>query len=651
MQMQTRSFGPKMRCLCSFTLWIFIYWLSTQCDEYGRCPCHDQVEGKTCDKCIGKKLGIRKGCFDCPRCYDYVEADFTDYKQLIDQKKQDLNDISADNSTDTDFDNEFGDLKQIVDDLKQDTISSISDINDKNTNLTELAASIQTQFLDSLPKYIDDLNDIARDSQDLINMLENELLRAKDSISQAEPEVEAALTYIKTEGKKALEDAEKFSETVNSSKDLENIAKEAKDLATELENNVNTITDLATQVKNISDQLLSKEPELNELFPNETDSWLEYLQNRTESSKNDMQELLELVDDTKQLLLDTKNDYIEIIQDINNATVPEINIPEFGNRIEAMNRVSNRIIREADDFLNGPHLYQKIKKELETNSNVMESWSELVKEWNAMLESVNNYNNMAKEAIKMANDVLENAKKTLEEVSENNNLKKVKEAAKDALNERQQIKNDMNEISIEINNFGGRVSEIKNNIEYLNISVINGEIQDSKQQVKSTQDDVENIQENLNSTEDTLQNLDDYLKLTEDRFVKENDVYKKDEALLKESSKNQNKLHSDMESFAETLNKRLLELEDIRTNLNNPIEIDEQTLNKLERRIKLLEKQLNDDDISGQILKLQNIQVKQTYLISMKEDELKLLENEVENVKYIAAALPEACYKPTDLQR
>lgn len=33
-------------------------------------------------------------------------------------------------------------------------------------------------------------------------------------------------------------------------------------------------------------------------------SWLEYLQNRTESSKNDMQELLELVDDTKQLLLD-----------------------------------------------------------------------------------------------------------------------------------------------------------------------------------------------------------------------------------------------------------------------------------------------------------------------------------------------------------
>lgn len=82
-----------------------------------------------------------------------------------------------------------------------------------------------------------------------------------------------------------------------------------------------------------------------------------------------------------------------------------------------MNRVSNRIIREADDFLNGPHLYQKIKKELETNSNVMESWSELVKEWNAMLESVNNYNNMAKEAIKMANDVLENAKKTLEEVS------------------------------------------------------------------------------------------------------------------------------------------------------------------------------------------------------------------------------------------
>lgn len=79
------------------------------------------------------------------------------------------------------------------------------------------------------------------------------------------------MTYIKTEGKKALEDAEKFSETVNSSKDLENIAKEAKDLATELENNVNTITDLATQVKNISDQLLSKEPELNELFPNETE--------------------------------------------------------------------------------------------------------------------------------------------------------------------------------------------------------------------------------------------------------------------------------------------------------------------------------------------------------------------------------------------
>lgn len=61
---------------------------STQCDEYGRCPCHDQVEGKTCDKCIGKKLGIRKGCFDCPRCYDFVETEFTDYKQLVDQKKQ-----------------------------------------------------------------------------------------------------------------------------------------------------------------------------------------------------------------------------------------------------------------------------------------------------------------------------------------------------------------------------------------------------------------------------------------------------------------------------------------------------------------------------------------------------------------------------------
>lgn len=57
----------------------------------------------------------------------------------------------------------------------------------------------------------------------------------------------------------------------------------------------------------------------------------------------------------------------------------------------------------------------------------------------------------------------------------------MKEAAKDALNERQQIKSDMNEISIEINTFGEKVSEIKNNIGYLNISVINGEIQDSKQ--------------------------------------------------------------------------------------------------------------------------------------------------------------------------
>ena len=56
---------------------------SSQCDEFGQCPCNDNVEGKKCNRCKENKYDRHQGCLDCEPCYNLVQDAANEHRQKL----------------------------------------------------------------------------------------------------------------------------------------------------------------------------------------------------------------------------------------------------------------------------------------------------------------------------------------------------------------------------------------------------------------------------------------------------------------------------------------------------------------------------------------------------------------------------------------
>lgn len=148
-----------------------------QCDQYGQCPCNDNVEGRRCDRCKENKFDRHQGCLDCPDCYNLVQDAANDHRK----KLADLNHILR----------EIASKPTVIDDIEFE--SKLRTVQEKIDILTEDAKSgagggdrTLKERIQDLHKRLDNIRKILDNSDQLQVSASVEISQASQNVTKSE---------------------------------------------------------------------------------------------------------------------------------------------------------------------------------------------------------------------------------------------------------------------------------------------------------------------------------------------------------------------------------------------------------------------------------------------------------------------------------
>lgn len=168
---------------------------SSQCDEFGQCPCNDNVEGRTCNRCKENKHNRHQGCLDCPACYNLVQDAVNDHRQKLSTFDHILMEISENPTVieDHEFESKLRALNEKVNIVLEDAKSGAGGGSGKSL----------TQKMDDLREQLSDIDDSIKDvvvthddsKMNLEHASEN-LKHAQQTIQQASAELTVRISLL-----------------------------------------------------------------------------------------------------------------------------------------------------------------------------------------------------------------------------------------------------------------------------------------------------------------------------------------------------------------------------------------------------------------------------------------------------------------------
>lgn len=164
---------------------------SAQCDESGQCPCNENVEGRTCNRCKENKYDRHQGCLDCPSCYNLVQDAVDEHRQKLYRFQNVLQAISENPTVieDVEFEAKLKALNEKVNIVLEDAKASTGG------NEISLAQKmeIMQETLREIEKNLDDLMNSYDSSDANISDTTNNLEHAQSLIIQASDELKVLL--------------------------------------------------------------------------------------------------------------------------------------------------------------------------------------------------------------------------------------------------------------------------------------------------------------------------------------------------------------------------------------------------------------------------------------------------------------------------
>lgn len=155
-----------------------------QCDQYGQCPCNDNVEGRRCDRCKENKYDRHQGCLDCPDCYDLVQ----DAADVHRKKLADLNEILREIASkpvvidDAEFASKLEAVREKIDILADDAKSGAGG---GDRTLKERIQDLHER-LDNVRKLVDNSNELQGLAAVEIDKAATNVTLVEDTISLAQ---------------------------------------------------------------------------------------------------------------------------------------------------------------------------------------------------------------------------------------------------------------------------------------------------------------------------------------------------------------------------------------------------------------------------------------------------------------------------------
>lgn len=122
-----------------------------QCDQYGQCPCNDNVEGRRCDRCKENKYDRHQGCLDCPDCYNLVQDAANEHRRKLNGLTEILQAIASNPTVidDIEFESKLKSVQEKIDILAEDAksgagggdrtlVERINDLHERLNNVRNL---------------------------------------------------------------------------------------------------------------------------------------------------------------------------------------------------------------------------------------------------------------------------------------------------------------------------------------------------------------------------------------------------------------------------------------------------------------------------------------------------------------------------------
>lgn len=159
-----------------------------QCDASGQCPCHDNVEGRRCDRCKENKFNRHEGCVDCPDCYNLVRDAADDHRRKLADLNAVLKEIASNPTVidDSEFDKKLEAVEEkiqiLVEDAKTGSASGDRTLVERIDDLSERLAAVKQLLADA-----EQLKSTTAQELDLakynVSNAEDTIRRAKETLS------------------------------------------------------------------------------------------------------------------------------------------------------------------------------------------------------------------------------------------------------------------------------------------------------------------------------------------------------------------------------------------------------------------------------------------------------------------------------------
>lgn len=161
-----------------------------QCDQYGQCPCNDNVEGRRCDRCKENKYDRHQGCLNCPFCYNLVQEAADSHREKLQNLNKVLQEIASKPTVIDDDEFEFK-LKAVQEKIDILTEDAKSGAGGEDRTLVERMQDLHGR-LETVAGVLDDSDLLQHTAGKAISQASNNLTLGENAIQDAKKELDVS---------------------------------------------------------------------------------------------------------------------------------------------------------------------------------------------------------------------------------------------------------------------------------------------------------------------------------------------------------------------------------------------------------------------------------------------------------------------------
>ncbi|XP_018318768.1 laminin subunit gamma-1 isoform X2 [Agrilus planipennis] len=623
-----------------------------QCDMFGQCPCLDNVEGRKCDRCKENKYDRKRGCVDCPDCYNLVQNASRNHLAKLARLAEILDEIER-NPTVINDDLFEKQLRAIQDEIEDLLDQARTGTGGDEENLTEKLNNIEERQK-AISRTLSEIKENTQLALDMGEIAKSNVSYTEDSISLAKKDLEEASDILQTQGKNALENAQKRAREFGQQSDkMTSIAQEARKTADDLDEYAEVIVKTAADAKNKSIEAYDLAKNATDLQRNINQD-VKRLRNDVDETEARLNRIKNWTEDTQNKAIEAKKDALSLLNVVYNYVIPAIDIPALKSQAEDVKKEAERLSNETEKLQQqNDDLLNDINEQVIFAEDLLQKGIEQQDTTNDLLSEIDLAKAQAESAVTLGDETLKEATATYETLSHfDKQVKESKAAAKQAIQQIPEIQQLIDEASDKANEAENSLKDAKFNADNALRTVTQADslakaASEKAQQIKA---EAEQLYQNATGFKQEANLMADRVDNTDMEYQELYKQTRSNESLIGEAKDKVGRAGKDSQEAAKKVNDILKDVEDIMRELENLPQLDDSDLQRLEEELIKAEQRVQEANLDKILEDLRVEHKKQNALVDAYKDEIERLRKEVENVREISEALPDKCFKRVELE-